>query len=125
MKETKRGIPYGIFTTDSRENWAEVYEQLIKDETNCEALEIIQSALFTVSLDECVSYDLDHPLNQHVISLIHGDGSKLNSGNRWMDKTIQICFNPNGHVGFTYEHTPAEGQPIGMMMDYLVKNMYG
>lgn len=124
-KETQPGIPYGILTTDSRENWAEAYEHLTKDETNCKALEIIQSALFSISVDECVSYDLDHPLTQLIVSLIHGDGSNLNSGNRWMDKTMQICFNPNGQIGFTYEHTPAEGQPIGMMMDYLVKKMYG
>lgn len=123
MKETKKGIPYGILTTDNRDNWAEAYEHLVKDDTNQKSICTIQTALFIISLDECVSYDPEHPLTQLIISLIHGDGSKLNGGNRWMDKTIQLCFNPNGHVGFTYEHSPAEGQPIGMMMDFLVKKM--
>lgn len=58
-----------------------------------------------------------------ILSLIHGSGSKINSGNRWMDKTIQLVVNPNGNVGFTYEHSPAEGQPIAMMMDYVVQKM--
>jgi len=40
-----------------------------------------------------------------------------------MDKTIQLVVNPNGNVGFTYEHSPAEGQPIAMMMDYVVKKL--
>jgi len=40
-----------------------------------------------------------------------------------MDKTIQLVVNPNGNVGFTYEHSPAEGQPIAMMMDYVVQKM--
>lgn len=123
LKETETGVPYGILTTDTRDNWAEAYEHLIKDETNRESINTIQTALFSISIDESVPYDSEHPLTQLVTSLIHGDGSKLNSANRWMDKTIQLCCNPNGQVGFTYEHSPAEGQPIGMMMDFLVKKM--
>ncbi|EDW12051.2 carnitine O-acetyltransferase isoform X2 [Drosophila mojavensis] len=121
--ETERGIPFGIFTTDSRDNWAEAYETLSKDPQNCATMKTIQSALFTVSLDECVKYEPSERMDELILSLIHGGGSKVNSGNRWMDKTIQLVVNPNGNVGFTYEHSPAEGQPIAMMMDYVVKKM--
>ncbi|EDW63427.2 carnitine O-acetyltransferase isoform X1 [Drosophila virilis] len=117
------GVPYGILTTDSRDNWAEAYGQLSAMPRNMEAIQTIQTSLFTVSLDECVSFKPDEQANQLILSLIHGGGSRVNSGNRWMDKTIQLVVNPNGNVGFTYEHSPAEGQPIAMMMDYVVKKM--
>lgn len=121
--ESDFGVPYGILTTDTRDNWAEAYEQLSKSPENCEALKIIQDALFTVSLDQCVDVEPDQQAKQLILGLIHGNGSTLNSANRWMDKTIQLVVNPNGNVGFTYEHSPAEGQPIAMMMDYVVKKM--
>jgi len=121
--ETEFGIPYGILTTDSRDNWAEAYEQLSKTPENCNALKSIQGALFTVSMDQCVEIKPDQQANQLILGLIHGGGSNLNSANRWMDKTIQLVVNPNGNVGFTYEHSPAEGQPIAMMMDYVVNKM--
>ncbi|KAM8715751.1 hypothetical protein ACLKA7_002747 [Drosophila subpalustris] len=121
--ESDYGVPYGILTTDNRDNWAEAYEQLAKTPENCEALNTIQSALFTVSLDQCIDVEPEQQATQLILGLIHGNGSKINSGNRWMDKTIQLVVNPNGNVGFTYEHSPAEGQPIAMMMDYVVKKM--
>ncbi|KAH8345402.1 hypothetical protein KR067_004144, partial [Drosophila pandora] len=121
--ELKLGVPYGILSTDSRDNWAEAYEHLSNYPRNRDALKSIQGAMFTVSLDECTSIKEDEEDEELILSLIHGNGSKLNSGNRWMDKTIQLVLNPNGNVGFTYEHSPAEGQPIAMMMDYVVKRI--
>ncbi|XP_033165213.1 carnitine O-acetyltransferase isoform X2 [Drosophila mauritiana] len=123
LKETQVGVPYGILTTDSRDNWAEAYEYLAETPGNRDALKTIQSALFTVSLDEGTSLKDGEETDELILSLIHGSGSKRNSGNRWMDKTIQLVVNPNGNVGFTYEHSPAEGQPIAMMMDYVVQKM--
>ncbi|EDV99010.1 carnitine O-acetyltransferase isoform X2 [Drosophila grimshawi] len=121
--ETETGIPFGILTTDSRDNWTEAYEQLLKTPENCVAIDAIQTSLFTVSMDECTPSKPGDQVNQLILGLIHGEGSRANSGNRWMDKTIQLVVNPNGNVGFTYEHSPAEGQPIAMMMDYVVKKM--
>ncbi|XP_017073686.1 carnitine O-acetyltransferase isoform X1 [Drosophila eugracilis] len=122
-KETQVGVPFGILTTDSRDNWAEAYEYLSETPANRDALKTIQGALFTVSLDENTTLKKGEEVDELILSLIHGSGSKSNSGNRWMDKTIQLVVNPNGNVGFTYEHSPAEGQPIAMMMDYVVQKM--
>ncbi|KAH8376863.1 hypothetical protein KR093_001780, partial [Drosophila rubida] len=121
--ESSVGIPYGILTTDTRDNWAEAYGQLMKNPENAKTVETIQAAMFTVSMDQCIDLQPGQQMKQLILGLIHGDGSKVNSGNRWMDKTIQLVVNPNGNVGFTYEHSPAEGQPIAMMMDYVVKKM--
>ncbi|KAH8272206.1 hypothetical protein KR018_011731, partial [Drosophila ironensis] len=122
-KESTPGIPYGILSTDSRDNWAQAYENLSDDPDNRDALLSIQGCLFTVSLDECTRFTDGEDENELILSLIHGNGSKVNSGNRWMDKTIQLVLNPNGNVGFTYEHSPAEGQPIAMMMEYVINKM--
>jgi carnitine O-acetyltransferase len=52
--------------------------------------------------------------------LITGGGSHYNSGNRWYDKTVQFVVGANGINGLTYEHSPAEGQPIAVLTDYVI-----
>ncbi|KAH8354587.1 hypothetical protein KR059_008808, partial [Drosophila kikkawai] len=121
--ETTVGVAYGILTTDSRDNWADAYKYLSDIHVNRDGLKTIQGALFTVSLDQCTTLKKGEEDDELISSLIHGSGSQINSGNRWMDKTIQLVVNPNGNVGFTYEHSPAEGQPIAMMMDYVMKKL--
>ncbi|XP_039951311.1 carnitine O-acetyltransferase isoform X1 [Bactrocera tryoni] len=122
--EKKKGIEFGILTTDNRDNWAQAYEELIKIDRNKEHVKTIQSALFTVSLDECVEVKDDQFFNELSAQLIHGGGSHVNSANRWMDKTIQLILNRNGMSGFCYEHSPAEGQPIANITDYVSKNLF-
>lgn len=36
---------------------------------------------------------------------------------------FQFIVNRGGEVGLTYEHSPAEGQPIAVMMDHMVNFM--
>lgn len=55
--------------------------------------------------------------------LIHGGGSRANSGNRWYDKTLQLVVGPNGLNGLTYEHSPAEGQPIAVLTDFIINHI--
>ncbi|XP_073822741.1 carnitine O-Acetyl-Transferase isoform X1 [Musca autumnalis] len=119
--ESKLGTPIGLLTTDSRDNWAAAYAELMKSPTNAGSVKVIQESLFTVSLDEVVPFAQEEVYNVMGLQLIHGGGTNKNSGNRWMDKTIQIVVNPNGMSGFCYEHSPAEGQPIAMMADYIYK----
>lgn len=33
---------------------------------------------------------------------------------------LKFIVSRSGEVGLTYEHSPAEGQPIAIMMDYIV-----
>ncbi|KAH8376864.1 hypothetical protein KR093_001782, partial [Drosophila rubida] len=121
--ESSVGVPYGVLTADTRDNWAKNYKLFMESPENVKTVETIQAAMFTVSMDECVDFKPGKQMTELILGLIHGHGSQLNGGNRWMDKTIQLVINPNGNVGFTYEHSPAEGQPIAMMMDYVVKKM--
>ena len=56
--------------------------------------------------------------------LIHGGGSKANAGNRWYDKTVQFIVGTTGINGLTYEHSPAEGQPIAVLTDYVISYVW-
>lgn len=93
------------------------------DPTNKESVDIISKCLFIVCLDESsVPYTRNvDELNVASHQLIHGGGSKYNSGNRWFDKTIQFIVNRNGINGINYEHSPAEGQPIATLTDFILK----
>ncbi|KAL5280729.1 CRAT family protein [Megaselia abdita] len=122
--EKAAGCPIGILTSDHRDKWAKSYGLLKAIGNNKCSLEVIQSSMFTVSLDDSVPVDHPETANEVVSEqLIHGGGSKQNSGNRWFDKTIQVIVNRNGVNGFCYEHSPAEGQPIALMDDFVVDTL--
>lgn len=70
-------------------------------------------------MDKCVSGGKDQ-LTHFSKQLLHGFGSKHNGGNRWYDKTINFVVSEDGGVGMLYEHSPAEGQPVAVMADYIV-----
>ena len=48
----------------------------------------------------------------------HGLGARINSCNRWFDKTIQFIIGQDGAVGANYEHCSAEGPPILAIIDH-------
>lgn len=76
-------------------------------------------------LDEPVpDYTPVDDMNVASHQLIHGGGSKMNAGNRWFDKTLQFIVNRNGINGINYEHSPAEGQPIAVLTDFILKHVY-
>lgn len=35
----------------------------------------------------------------------------------------QFIVGVDGEVGLCYEHSPAEGQPVAVMMDFIVRHM--
>lgn len=117
--------PVGILSTEQRDNYAIAYEALIKDSRNLKSVREIQTSLFTVSIDDRLvpnqngEYDTVAACHQ----LITGGGSTSNSGNRWFDKTIQIVIGQTGIAGVTYEHTPAEGQPVAIMIDRILSEL--
>lgn len=88
--EQEKGLEFGVLTLDRRDNWAEAREQLLKIDGNEQVLKEIETALFTVSLDDCVACKAADIEAVNGVQLIHGGGMARNSGNRWMDKTIQV-----------------------------------
>lgn len=126
VQQSRKPIePIGILTSDHRDTWAKAYHNLIKSSRNEKSIREIQKSLFLVCLDEEMPNEPVAANRRTLASrqLIHGGGSCGNSGNRWFDKTVQFVIGKDGIVGLTYEHSPSEGQPIAVMVDYLVNFM--
>ncbi|XP_070177314.1 carnitine O-acetyltransferase-like isoform X2 [Littorina saxatilis] len=113
--------PIGMLTTLDRDTWASTYADLIKDKKNKAAMKEIQRSIFVLCLDKPLG-DGNSPPQRALVAaeMLHGGGARLNSGNRWYDKTLQFIVGGNGACGLNYEHTTAEGPPIAAIMDHVL-----
>ncbi|XP_044848332.1 carnitine O-acetyltransferase isoform X2 [Mauremys mutica] len=114
--------PIGILTTNHRNSWAKAYNHLIKDKTNKESVRSIEKSIFTVCLDSPIPRVSDDIYRSRMAAqMLHGGGSRWNSGNRWFDKTLQFIVAEDGSCGLVYEHAPSEGPPIVALLDHIVE----
>lgn len=114
--------PIGILTSNHRNSWGKAYNNLIKDKTNEESVKAIQKSIFTVCLDAPMPHKSDEMYwTRAGFQMLHGGGSRWNSGNRWFDKTLQFIIGEDGTCGLIYEHAPAEGPPIIALLDHVVE----
>ncbi|XP_039417409.1 carnitine O-acetyltransferase isoform X1 [Corvus cornix cornix] len=114
--------PIGILTTNHRNSWAKAYNNLLKDKTNKESVRAIQKSICTVCLDAPMPRVSEDIYKSRVAAqMLHGGGSRLNSGNRWFDKTLQFIIAEDGSCGLVYEHAPSEGPPIVALLDHIVE----
>ncbi|CAH1735571.1 unnamed protein product [Chironomus riparius] len=118
--KVKNPLKIGVLTSDNRDNWAKAYQELIKNTQNVASLEDIQKSLFLLSIDKETPQIKDDIVTGEYLFLT-GAGSSHNSGNRWYDKTIQFIIGTRGINGVTYEHSPAEGGPIAVLTDQVIK----
>lgn len=115
----KPSVPVGILTTENRNTWAKAYNHLNKDTSNKSVLRDIHRSIFVLCLDNELPSDMWDERSVAARLMLHGGGSKLNTGNRWYDKTIQFIVGKNGICGLNYEHTTAEGPPVVSLMDHV------
>lgn len=115
-------VKVGVLTSDNRDNWASAYKHLLKFNENRQSLSDVQKSLFVLSIDnETPRIEDDIVTAEHA--LVTGLGAAYNSANRWYDKTVQFVVGPNGINGLTYEHSPAEGGPISVLSDFVIKHI--
>lgn len=114
------GEPVGILTSEHRDTWGKAYMNLIKDRTNRDSVQAIQKSIFVVCLDAAMPRVSDE-MSSAAAQMLHGGGSRLNSGNRWFDKTLQFIISEDGTCGLIYEHAPAEGPPIVALIDHVIE----
>nr|XP_003407692.1 LOW QUALITY PROTEIN: carnitine O-acetyltransferase [Loxodonta africana] len=114
--------PVGILTSNHRNSWAKAYNTLTKDKVNRESVRSIQKSIFTVCLDAPMPRVSEDVYRNHVAGqMLHGGGGKLNSGNRWFDKTLQFIVAEDGSCGLVYEHAAVEGPPIVALVDHVIE----
>lgn len=107
----------GLLTTEHRDTWATVRQELLLDGTNRASLDTLESAAFVVCLDDEVPKDN----NAECDLLVHGGGSQRQSANRWFDKTVQVIVWANGHAGMLGEHSTIDGYPATMVTDMVLE----
>ncbi|XP_060802455.1 carnitine O-acetyltransferase isoform X2 [Amyelois transitella] len=124
LSKESTDVAVGILTSENRDTWAEAYRLLSKEKVNKDSLADVEKSIAVLCLDEPVGFwnhqNKDQKQNVAAAQTIHGGGSKSNGGNRWFDKTVQFIVGADGVTGLTYEHSPAEGQPIAVLTDYII-----
>ncbi|GBP40317.1 Carnitine O-acetyltransferase [Eumeta japonica] len=114
----------GILTSENRNVWGKAYQALVADNTNRNSLLDVEKSLAVLCLDRASglweSGDKNARQNIAAAQTIHGGGAASNGANRWFDKTIQFIVGADGVTGLTYEHSPAEGQPIAVLTDFII-----
>eukprot|EP01063_Lacrimia_lanifica_P024950 TRINITY_DN32750_c0_g1_i1.p2 TRINITY_DN32750_c0_g1~~TRINITY_DN32750_c0_g1_i1.p2 ORF type:complete len:670 (+),score=285.92 TRINITY_DN32750_c0_g1_i1:88-2097(+) len=103
--------PVGALTSTDRNTWAQWRDELELDAKNKEILHVIDSAAFTVCLDDDKQVGFDskeHLLNAGRLFL-HGDAMKAN---RWWDKSFSLLVSRNGWVCCSFEHSWGDGVAV-------------
>uniref|UniRef100_A0A667X5K1 Choline O-acetyltransferase n=1 Tax=Myripristis murdjan TaxID=586833 RepID=A0A667X5K1_9TELE len=111
--------PFGVLTSDGRTEWAQARDVLIKDPTNRKSLEVIESCLFVVCLDE--PSGLEPSDTNRALLMLHGGGREKNGANRWYDKPMQFVVGMDGVCGVVCEHSPFEGIVLSVLLKEMVK----
>uniref|UniRef100_A0A0K0F336 Carnitine O-acetyltransferase (inferred by orthology to a human protein) n=1 Tax=Strongyloides venezuelensis TaxID=75913 RepID=A0A0K0F336_STRVS len=122
ISNSRNPFPVLALSASDRESWAGVWRKI--ENYNPEYADILLKALFVVNLDESIKFD---KYNSHesaaVTEALTGGNSSDNGLNRWFDKTLQINISPDGFCTITYEHTPAEGPPVGNLCDFICEKI--
>ncbi|CAI2169322.1 5598_t:CDS:10 [Funneliformis geosporum] len=106
-------LPIGLLTAEHRDIWAAARKSLESIPENRFNLEVIDTALFCVALDD-YSTDSDIDITHH--NLFHA----FNGRNRWFDKSLQFIVQSNGRAGVNGEHSPADAVIPGRIFDDIV-----
>ncbi|RDD38373.1 Carnitine O-palmitoyltransferase 2, mitochondrial [Trichoplax sp. H2] len=96
-------FPINFLTTENRDTWANLREELEADELNAESLKAIDSAILALCLDD-VGHD--DPAKA-MLQVLHGNGY-----NRWFDKSFQIIVNKKGEGAMNFEHAWGDGVAV-------------
>ncbi|XP_046865290.1 choline O-acetyltransferase [Drosophila willistoni] len=131
--------PIGLLTAEPRSIWAKDREALQLDERNQRNLELIETALVVLCLDEPLGKHFNargftgasptiHKVGERddtnmAHEMIHGGGSEYNSGNRWFDKTMQLIICTDGTWGLCYEHSTSEGIAVVQLLEKILKKI--
>uniref|UniRef100_A0A3Q4BHM0 Carnitine O-palmitoyltransferase 2, mitochondrial n=1 Tax=Mola mola TaxID=94237 RepID=A0A3Q4BHM0_MOLML len=95
-------FPLGVLTSENRDVWADLRDKVVAA-GNAEDLQIVDSALFCLCLDEDSMRDHIHMSH----NMLHGDGC-----NRWFDKSFSIIITKDGQAAINFEHSWGDGVAV-------------
>uniref|UniRef100_A0A0N5BL58 Carn_acyltransf domain-containing protein n=1 Tax=Strongyloides papillosus TaxID=174720 RepID=A0A0N5BL58_STREA len=122
ISNSRNPFPILALSASDRESWAEVWKKI--ETYNPEYAEVLLKALFVVNLDEAIHFEkYKSQESAAVTEALTGGTSSDNGLNRWFDKTLQMNISPDGFCTITYEHTPAEGPPVGNLCDFICEKI--
>ena len=113
-QDRPHGIGLGALTSWNRDKWSDVYQHLLKDPENKVLFNKLQTAAFSVSLDEHSPVTLE----ECATTFLYGDVS-----NRWFDKSEQLIVCANGKAGLNNEHSMMDGTINTRLCDQVLQNM--
>jgi carnitine O-acetyltransferase len=117
FKEFTKHPDFTHLTGCHRDLWTEFRQGLIKHSyTNLQSLETIESALFSVSLDDNV---ISSDIREQYHATFHGNGS-----NRWFDKSLNFNLSACGMLGMNGEHSPLDALIPSQFFDYCVSQPF-
>ncbi|MFD3508114.1 choline/carnitine O-acyltransferase [Nocardia sp. NPDC058666] len=102
----------GHLTTKARTEWARSRADLRTEPANVEAFDAVETALFSVCLEDFAPRDELHACDQ----LLHGD-----SGNRYFDKSVSFIVFADGQAGINIEHCGLDGTTVLSFVDALLE----
>ncbi|XP_074122001.1 carnitine O-palmitoyltransferase 2, mitochondrial-like isoform X1 [Sminthopsis crassicaudata] len=88
-------FPLAYLTTEKRDRWAQLRQALL-DNGNQEALKKVETAIFSLCLDELPVQDLE----QFTQIMLYGNGH-----NRWYDKSFNLILTKDGSAAINFEHS--------------------
>lgn len=102
-------VSIGHLTTKARAEWAASRQALLDYHPgNAEALDVVETALFCLCLEDFTPKDIREACDH----LLHGY-----SGNRWFDKTVSLIVFEDGTAGINVEHCRQDGNTILKFID--------
>ncbi|XP_029444668.1 peroxisomal carnitine O-octanoyltransferase [Rhinatrema bivittatum] len=110
-----RGPGVAALTTEERTHWAKAREYLINlDPKNLSVLEIIQSSLFVISLDDASPDATPEDYSQVTLLSLTGDPTI-----RWGDKSYNSIIFSNGVFGSNCDHAPYDALVLISLCEYI------
>lgn len=98
------GPQLGYLTAENRSVWAAERQHLI-DTGNAEYIQLIDSALFVIALDDAAAGSDDHRVRFR--QFLHGDAA-----NRWYDKSFTMIVAGDGRAAVNFEHAWGDGVAV-------------
>ncbi|XP_043856655.1 carnitine O-palmitoyltransferase 2, mitochondrial-like [Dromiciops gliroides] len=88
-------FPLAYLTTEKRDTWAKLRQELLVN-GNQEALKKVDTAIFSLCLDDLLVQDADH----FTQIMLYGNGH-----NRWFDKSFNLILTKDGSAAINFEHS--------------------